>query len=1029
MSLYAKAGVRRFSHHLATFTGSRSDHLPAMVEARGPLGNMAQCIMPAWCDHGRRNGERAPMRGSRSALLFLSAFLLGLTSLSAWPQQYSLQTYDRKSGLESLSINALLQDQRGFVWAGTEIGLYRFDGNSFERMGPTQGFDKSEYVTALAQNASDKRLWVATQSGLRVGDGLHFEKVEPAGTPLVVDVGRRMLALDDGGLLFVLRNQLMRLTRGGAGRTWQAKPMFSATQLASHPQLRNITAVVRDQGKLVLGCDRSLCEVDAAGKVVVNGAEQGVLPDSWLGMMVDAKGMLWMRGIHHVLVRARGAMRFVARDVPQSDMDVVNDTGSFGVDPEGRVLTFTDHGLARWDASGWTTMDSRNGLPDIGITTFIFDRQGTLWLGTYGRGIARWNGYGQIEGWGRGQGFDSVPNWSILRFDQDRIWFGNELGGSVLAKGQAQLQPWPLKFTPAPRQVLSMARASDGAIWAGLYDHRVLRYDPASGKTTLAARLPAFIKVLHFDQRGRLWIGTVEGIYHIDALNSPAQRIPPAQATDQQCSDIAEGAHGALWFACNEGVIRYANGRWTRMQTGPKSMASGFSAVAVGDAGHLWLGANEPGVFRAHVNGDRLAIEDIKDSWLDNTLAYFVRRDHRGWIWIGGGGGVDIFDGQHWTHLSKDDGLLWDETDQNAFFEDTDGSVWIGSAIGVSHILHPEAMVAQSPRRIVITSVMHGKVPVKEGDPLRLDGHHAPLTVHYAQLGGSSAGMPRFRYRLSGSDWIETPSNVINLTGLPAGDYRLDIQAIDDDHRSTSASSHFDFSVPPPWWATWWAFLIATMALVTVVALSWRWYSRRLLRHNRRLESMVAGRTAELTEEKRELERARGELYYQATHDSLTGLLNRKAILDVLAEQLLPQNRVPPGLAIGLIDADHFKQINDTLGHQAGDAALVTIAAHLLSHVRGNDRLGRYGGEEILLLLPGIGQMDAERRMQSFQTAVSAVPHLWQDKTFTVSLSIGMVWIGLEEASVEDLIRRADAALYLAKSRGRARVVIDCVEV
>ncbi|KQZ74794.1 diguanylate cyclase [Rhodanobacter sp. Root561] len=957
--------------------------------------------------------------------MLLMAALLSLFGLSASAQQHSLTTYDRKSGLESQAINVLLQDRRGFVWAGTEMGLYRFDGGSFERMGAAQGFARGEYVTAMVQNPRIDLLWVATQSGLRVGDGLHFSKVEPAGQPLVVDVGRQMVALDDGRLLLVKNDRLMVLSGGRGGHDWQLRPMFDEAQLAAVPQLRRITVIHATPGRLWIGCDGSLCSVDDAGKVTVHGEAEGVPRDSWTGLLLDSHGSLWLRGVHHLRTLPAGATRFVQRDLPAGDMGVVSDNEILVEDAQGHVLTPTNRGLARWEGAGWTLMDSTNGLPDIEITALLFDRQGTLWLGTYGRGISRWNGYGLVEGWGRRQGFDSVPNWSILRFDAQHIWFANELGGSVLADGQTRLQPWPIRFDPAPRQILSLARANDGAIWAGLYDRRVLRYDPASQRTTLAAELPAFVKFLHFDRQDRLWIATVNGIYRIDHVDAPAVRIPATQTTDQQCSDIAEAADGTLWFACNAGLLRFAGGQWTRMDTGSTSIASGFSAVAVGTDGSLWLGANEPGLFHATVSGSRLSLTRIVDTWLDNTLVYFVRRDHRGWIWVGGSGGVDVYDGARWTHLSQADGLLWDETSQNGFFEDRDGSIWIATAIGASHILQPQAMLAYQPGKVLITSVMQGSAPVTSGDSIRLGGRHAALTVHYALLGKSSGGQPRYRYRLQDSEWIETGANVINLAGLPSGDYRLEIEAIDDDHRTVSPPAQFDFGVPPPWWLSWWVGLLAVSLLALLMALSWRWRSRRLRRHNRRLEAMVADRTVELTEEKRELERARAELYHQATHDSLTGMHNRRAILDQLAALLEPGQRPLPGLAVGLIDADHFKRINDTLGHQAGDAALLAIARHLQLHVRGDDRLGRYGGEEILLLLPGIDRPHAEQRMRDIQTAVSAVPHHWNGHAFAVTLSIGMVWIGAEATSVEDLIRRADAALYQAKSGGRDRVVVE----
>ncbi|WEN16735.1 diguanylate cyclase [Rhodanobacter sp. AS-Z3] len=966
---------------------------------------------------------------SKSRLQLVALLVLLLTSLSASAQQYSMTTYDRKSGLESQSINVLLQDQRGFVWAGTEMGLYRYDGGSFERMGAAQGFDHGEYVTTMAQSPHSGRLWVGTQSGMRVGNGLHFSKVEPQGKPLIIDTSRQIVALGDDRLLLVKNDELMVLSGGMAGQPWQLLPMFSEAQLAAMPQLRKITAVQSTPTGLWFGCDQALCSVDASGKVILHGQADGVPSDTWTGLLLDREGTLWLRGVHHLLALLPGTQHFVARDLLAEDTGVVSDNGVLVEDAGGHLLTPTNRGLARWDGDGWTRMDSSNGLPDIEITALLFDNHGTLWMGTYGRGISRWNGYGLVDGWGLHQGFDSVPNWSILRFDAQHLWFADELGGSVLADGQNRLQPWPIAFTPAPRQILSIAKAKDGAIWAALYDHRVLRYDAVSRRTTLAAELPTFIRFLHFDQQGRLWIVTNNGIYHIDHADAPAERVPVADSTGQQCSDIAEGDDGTLWFACNAGVVRFAGEQWTRMQqSGTASRASGFSTIAVDRDGSLWLGTNEAGLLHAAVRGNQLSLAHIEDAWLDNTLAYFVRRDHRGWIWVGGGGGVDAFDGQRWTHLSQANGLLWDETSQNGFFEDRDGSIWIGTAIGASHILHPEAMLAHQPGEVLITTAVHGALAVQSGDSIPLDGKNAALTVRYALLGKSAGLPPRYRYRLQGSGWVETNSNEINLTGLSAGSYRLEIQAIDDDHRTVSPPASFDFRIPPPWWLSWWAQLLAVSVLALLLVLSWHWRSRQLHGRNRRLEAMVEGRTVELTEEKRELELARAELYHQATHDSLTGMHNRRAILEHLAVLLEPERRPVPGLAVGLIDADHFKRVNDTLGHQAGDAALVAIARHLQSHIRGGDQLGRYGGEEILLLLPDISRADAEQRMGHVQSAVSSMPHLWNGDTFNVTLSIGVVWVGQEAAGVEDLIQRADAALYEAKSRGRDRVVLEAAD-
>ena len=967
------------------------------------------------------------MGGKLRHLLILIAALFALASTTVDAQQYSLQSFDRKSGLESQTINCMLQDHRGFIWACTEMGLYRFDGNNFERMGRTEGFDTGEYITAITENVHTGRLWVATQSGLRVGDGLHFQKVEPDGKPLVVDVSRPLAALDDGRLLLVRNNQLIVLSPRNDQKQWQTAPMFSAAQIAAQPQLRTITAVFPYQGNLWLGCDHMLCEIDSAGQVRLHGMEEGIPADSWSGLHVDRQGTLWVRGVQHVMARPAGAKNFILHDVPSNDMDVVTDNGGFVEDHDGHVLTRTNHGLVRWNGSRWEVINERNGLPDIGITGMLFDRDGALWLGTYGRGIYRWGNYGLVDGWGLHQGLDSAPNWSILRDDQNRMWFGNELGGSTLLRGQTQIEPWLLHVLPQPRQVLALAKAPDGAVWVGLYDGRVLRYEPAGNRTTLVAKLASFVKVLHFDRRGALWVGTVNGIYRMESPGGTLQRVPAAETTDSQCSDIAEDDQGALWFACNAGMLRYLNNHWTMMLASDVSIASGFSAVTVASDGSLWLGANEPGVFHGSVVGDQLTIASVDDAWLKRSLVYFIRRDRRGWLWVGGGGGVDVYNGKSWTHLSQDDGLIWDETDQNAFFEDNDGSIWIGTPIGVSHILRPEAMLSATPRSVMITSVMHGSDSVNEGDSVPMGENHAPLAIRFTMLGRASDATPHFRYRLQGSDWVETAAHVVNFTGLPSGDYRFEVQAVDDDRRSQSPSSYIDFSIPSPWWLAWWAYPLEALLLLGLMAVVWRWRSSRLLQQNRRLEAMVGVRTAELTQEKRELELARAELYDQATHDGLTGMYNRMAILELLAGQLAPGARKSPGMAVALMDADHFKRINDTYGHQAGDATLQNIAHQLQSYVRGGDLLGRYGGEEILMLLPGIGRIDAETRMQEIQQAIGSTSQSWLGEPFRITLSVGLIWIGMESVSVEDVIRRADFALYAAKSAGRDQVVSESI--
>jgi diguanylate cyclase (GGDEF)-like protein len=174
-------------------------------------------------------------------------------------------------------------------------------------------------------------------------------------------------------------------------------------------------------------------------------------------------------------------------------------------------------------------------------------------------------------------------------------------------------------------------------------------------------------------------------------------------------------------------------------------------------------------------------------------------------------------------------------------------------------------------------------------------------------------------------------------------------------------------------------------------------------------------------------EAALNSLISKATHDALTGLLNRGAIMERLAAQLALARRTGQALSVVLADVDHFKQVNDTLGHQAGDTVLVEVAQRLNRMTRVGDHLGRYGGEEFLFVLYPCSAEEAVAAAERFRRAVagdrvSLGAGADERTAMTISLGTASSGAGGDEA-VDTLLRRADDALYLAKSSGRNRVV------
>lgn len=164
-------------------------------------------------------------------------------------------------------------------------------------------------------------------------------------------------------------------------------------------------------------------------------------------------------------------------------------------------------------------------------------------------------------------------------------------------------------------------------------------------------------------------------------------------------------------------------------------------------------------------------------------------------------------------------------------------------------------------------------------------------------------------------------------------------------------------------------------------------------------------------------------LKFAATHDFLTRLLNRAEIMAGLRRELSRGDRQKKPIALVLADIDHFKQINDSLGHAAGDLVLKEVASRLQSDLRPYDLAGRYGGEEFLLVLPGCTSAVAGRRADEIRGLIAKDVVITTFAQVSVTLSMGVAGTdGLPFGSLEELLQHADEALYRAKLNGRNRV-------
>ncbi len=167
---------------------------------------------------------------------------------------------------------------------------------------------------------------------------------------------------------------------------------------------------------------------------------------------------------------------------------------------------------------------------------------------------------------------------------------------------------------------------------------------------------------------------------------------------------------------------------------------------------------------------------------------------------------------------------------------------------------------------------------------------------------------------------------------------------------------------------------------------------------------------------------AREESSFRATHDELTGLANRRVVLDEIAKEHARHLRQGGSFAIVLVDLDHFKSVNDTLGHPTGDAVLKEVSRRMARSVRPYDTVGRYGGEEFIVVAPSCGRSGAIALAERILNSLRSAPIETDRGPLSVTVSCGIaISTAAKPLDPRELIHLADEALYRAKERGRDR--------
>ncbi len=941
------------------------------------------------------------------ALALLSVLLLRAAPLRA--QEFSFTRYTQVFGLRNLGIEQLLADRNGDLWLATDGGVYRYDGTSFIQYDKSRGIPADATMTLAASPSG--RIFTRIDAGLYSGDAQHFEPLLGADGPLLADQDTMLVAPTDDRVLYLQHHRLMQAERSG-GSLWQARPLFSAARVAEHSELASIQSI-SDLGAagLWFGCGQRLCSL-VRDKLTIYGTDTGVPEAQFGALLLDRQGNIWARSLDHLVRRVPGANHFEVIDPPHVVLANRVRQLTLTLDPLGQVATRTSLGLAMWVGTHWREFGPQNGLPDHPITAALTDPDGNFWLAVSGIGLYRWHGYANVGSWIKNQGLDAESVWNIVRDKRRRLILGTDLGCRMLDETTNLVVGCPYQGLPE-QETNASAVDPNGGFWLSYQTSQLWRVPPGDTRAQRVTTVPEHFdaEVILFDRSGTGWIAARDyGLAKIDSKTLAVTRL--VVPGNPRVDDVTLGDDGTIWVGTTNGLYRVAGDHIVKVPTSVDGRQIGIQTVAANKDGSLW--GTRIGEKILHLTPAPQSVADWQDpEALNGSSVYSLRADSRGWIWANTGEGLGVYDGHVWRRIETQDGLIWADTEQFALYPDDDGSIWVGTARGITHIKDPVRWVQliSRPLKLDITKAQLGaqSLLARVGSKVKWRDN-AALDVFFGSHTFDRSPATEVRYRLLGlsTEWYSSRSSAIHIPALAPAHYQLQAMSVDTPHARRSPMITLSFDVTPPWWETaTFRVLAALLGAAALVGL-WRWQTQRM--HRRQLV---------VQQEHRERE----ALLERATRDALTGLWNRATILEFLTGEMEQVRKNGAVLAVALIDVDFFKRINDTYGHAGGDQVLKELAQRLRVMLRPRDSLGRYGGEELLVSMPGLAREDRGSMMDSLRADLCSMPFPVGKAELYVTVSIGVAWMNSTHETPDDLIRRADAACYEAKAAGRNRVV------
>ena len=937
---------------------------------------------------------------------------------------------------EDVTPKGAVPDRMLYLWRGGDGLVYAVSDTSMWRSGPggftalaslKDCFPEKNFFFACGR---DGTVWMLGQVGYRlvsVRNGVVRSYDESRNGPF------SGLAVDPAGTPWLSGKHLWSMSPGGA--------LTLAPGVTPPPNQTVSWLYCSDKGLFWFWLGRSLCTYHG-GDTTVRVVAKSTADPAW--NRLDGAGRYWslFRGKPDTLWMTSDSLPFregsgVGSDSsPRIDRFAVSGPVAFEwqlpvmrtADGVGFVGTYS--GLGYVHAGRCSTLGTSDGLPDGEIQSVYQTRDGQIWVAGLG---------------GK---------------------FGTIVDGRFVPTRDPNLQS---------ADVTSMAQDAGGDLWISTASNHLwrLRGGRSTDERGLIKGVGRSVAVSTLGVSGRrLWLGMGQSLVSLENEKSTVYPIAATSPLMGMTMSVTAARDGRVFIGGQQGFacLDPGTGKFTYYGAAAGLPSVPVISICEDRVGDVWLGLWGGGL--ARFKNGKVTVLSARDGLHADSIQSIVEAGSR--IWMGSSKGIFSVDrdqiagyadliaanrrsaaGIVCSPLGAADGMLGGQSAaarQPLAVRAQDGSLWFACVRGLAHVAaNPPAFHRDGSFPVIVESAAIDKRSIGLGGNASAKPGSGALTVDYTALNFASPSQTHFFYRLDGLEtaWNDAGTRrVAYYTNLPPGHYRFRVIACDAFGNWNRVGASFEFAIQPHYYQTVWFRVLVVLACLAAGLALGIVRVRQLQRVNRVLEARVDERTKLLEESHQELWESREEVVAQneelqamqselearneeladanerledlATVDALTGLKNRRALQERMADSFRIAERYQKELSVVILDVDHFKAYNDEFGHPAGDLVLKQVADILRSVARDTDFVARYGGEEFLILMPLTGSVGAVQVADRMRAALSEAH--WPHRAVTASFGVGCIDPSI--VTPEDLVAVADSALYASKKAGKNRVTL-----